>query len=125
MQLTSVHLQLFLTSSEVAITQLGVVLFVCHLAEEIDAMKLVEDLKTNSIALNPGLRVNGSQVSFRHADYIQFFICNYLVTNYDKSVFLFCKLPRNFAYYRMRWHATLYQLQDQIQRTVTLLPSCC
>jgi hypothetical protein len=84
--LTSVHLQFFLTSCKVSVAQLGVVIFVCHLAEQVDTVKLMEDLEANSISFNTGFWVNSSQVRLGHANYVQFFVGNNLVTNYKLLV---------------------------------------
>ena len=80
------HLQLFFTSGKVSVAQLRVVIFVCDLTEQVDAMKLMEDLKADSVALDTGLWVDCSQVSFGHADYVELFIRNDLVTDCRISV---------------------------------------
>ncbi len=80
------HLQLFLTRSEISVAQLGVVIFVCHLTKQVDTMKLMEDLEANSVSLDSGLWVDCSQMSLRHADYVEFLIGNDLVTNCNRLI---------------------------------------
>jgi len=76
-----VHLQLFLACCEVSVAQLCVIVFVGHLTKQVDAMKLMEDLKANSVTLYTRLWMDCSEVSFGHANYIELFIRNDLVTD--------------------------------------------
>ena len=80
------HLQFFLASCEVSVAQFGVVIFVCYLAKQVDAVKLVEDLEADSVSLDARFGVNCSQVSLGHADYVQFFVGYDLVPNCKISV---------------------------------------
>lgn len=87
------HLQVFLAICEVSVAQFHIIIFICHLAEKIDAMKLVEDLKANSISLNSSLWIRGSQVRFRHINDLQLFVGNNLVTDYKILISRFKIIP--------------------------------
>lgn len=63
-----VHLQLLITASKVTVAELDVVVFVCYLTEEIDAVELMEDFKADTIAFYAGLGVLCSEVGLGHAD---------------------------------------------------------
>lgn len=75
------HFQLLGATSKVAISNFHVVLFVRDLAEQVDAVKLVEDFEAYSIAFHAGLGVHGLQVVLRHADDFTLGIGYDLVTN--------------------------------------------
>lgn len=77
----SVHLQILRISSNVPTAETAVVVFVSDLTKKVDAVKLVENLQADSVALLPSLRVGGSEMSCGHSDDLELFVGDDLITS--------------------------------------------
>ena len=75
------HFQLLGAAGKVSVSKLHVVLLVCDLAEQVDAMELVENFEAYSVAFHACLGVHGLQVVFWHADDFTLGISYDLVAN--------------------------------------------
>lgn len=79
------HLQLFGAAGEVAVADFCVVFLVGNLTEEIYAVKLVENLKTDSVTLHSSLGVNSLKMIGGHANNFTLLVGDDLVADYFQN----------------------------------------